>query len=491
MSSLSVALLIVLAAANLALLIVLFFRRPRINETALRAQFDLVIGEARRLEQSLRDEFGRLREESGRGATSLRTEVETRINSGMETLLQRQAEARQSTEGKLETFRGTLESKLREFGEHADARSSRRRQEQNESLSRVAEALNNQFEKLRAALDAKLGDLQAKNEQKLEEMRRTVDEKLEGTLERRLGESFKLVSERLDLVHKGLGEMQAMASNVGDLKRVLTNVKVRGTWGEVQLGMLLEQVLTPDQYDSNARPNPDSDERVEFALRLPGSKDSPVLLPIDAKFPLEDYQRLCEASERADIEGVTTAGKALEIRLRAQAKDIRDKYIAPPHTTDFAILFLASEGLYAEAIRRPGLADGLQRDYRVVVAGPTTLTAILNSLQMGFRTLALQERSSEVWKVLGAVKTEFGRFGEVIAKVKKKLDEASSHIEQTEVRTRAIGRKLREVEGLPADQAAQLLPDVSAEVDETNGETEAPEKVDLGELAETQRRLGL
>jgi DNA recombination protein RmuC len=515
--------LLVLAAANLVLLLLLCFRRPRFDDTALRQQFETAVGETRRVEQSVRDEFSRVRDESGRSAASLRDELQTRITGGLETLLGRQGEAHRATEDKLEAFRGTLENKLREFGDGSDTRLSRLRQELNDSstqtraelrqgfaefraiqgtqlaefatrLDKVGEALNQQFENLRQTLDGKLGELQSKNEQKLEEMRRTVDEKLEGTLERRLGESFKLVSERLDQVHKGLGEMQAMANNVGDLKRVLTNVKVRGTWGEMQLSLILEQILAPEQYAANVVPKPDSAERVEFAIRLPGAKDDgPVWLPIDAKFPQEDYQRLCEASERADAEGVSAAGKALELRLRAQAKDIRDKYIAPPHTTDFAILFLPSEGLYGEVMRRPGLADGLQRDYRVTLAGPSTLAALLNSLQMGFRTLAIQQRSSEVWKVLGAVKTEFGRFGGVISKVKQKLEEASSHLEQTEARTRVIDKKLREVEALPSDQAAKALPDAMAgDVEETDGCPIAAETAsDLANVATTQRRLGL
>jgi DNA recombination protein RmuC len=327
-------------------------------------------------------------------------------------------------------------------------------------IDNVGQALVQQLDNIRGTVEAKLTALQNGNELKLDEMRRTVDEKLEGTLERRLGESFKLVSDRLEQVHKGLGEMQAMATSVGDLKRVLTNVKTRGTWGEIQLGALLEQMLSPQQYAANVTPKPDSGARVEFAIRLPGRSDtdSVVWLPIDSKFPLEDYQRLVDAAERADADGVAQAGKAFEARLRSQARDIRDKYIAPPYTTDFAILFLPSEGLYAEAVRRPGLPESLQQEFRVSLAGPSTFAALLNSLQMGFRTLAIQERSSEVWRVLGAVKTEFGKFADVLAAVKKKIDEASKQIDQTGVRTRAISRTLREVEALPAEDAAQVLP---------------------------------
>ncbi len=342
-------------------------------------------------------------------------------------------------------FEQALPEQLRSQREETSNAASQLRHE-------IASSLHSGFERLdriRDTIDKKLGEIQTRNELKLEEMRRTVDEKLQSTLERRLGESFKLVSERLEQVHKGLGEMQAIASSVGDLKRVLTNVKARGTWGEVQLGALLEEVLTAEQFARNVETVPRSGERVEFALRLPGHDDGPVWLPIDAKFPQEDYQRLVEASERGDAIAVTDAGKALESRIRGQARLIRDKYIAVPHTTDFGILFLPSEGLYAEILRRPALADNIQRDFRILIAGPTTLGAFLNSLQMGFRTLAIQQRASEVWTVLGAVKTEFDKFGTVLSAVKKKLNEATDQIEQTEVRTRAITRKLRDVEGAP------------------------------------------
>ena len=297
--------------------------------------------------------------------------------------------------------------------------------------------------------------MQADNANKLEEMRRTVDEKLHATLEQRLGESFKLVSDRLEQVHRGLGEMQTLAAGVGDLKRVLTNVKTRGTWGEVQLSALLEQLLTADQFAANVAAKPGSGERVDFAIRLPGKEDgAEVWLPLDAKFPIEDYQRLIDAQEPVAIE---EAAKAIEVRLKNEAKSIREKYVAPPHTTDFAILYLPIEGLYAEALRRPGLAEVLQREYRVSLAGPTTLAAMLNSLQMGFRTLAIEQRSAEVWAVLGAVKTEFGKFGEALAHTRKKLDEASNSIAKAETRTRQLSRKLKEVEALPVADSEQLI----------------------------------
>ncbi|NIF81637.1 DNA recombination protein RmuC [Paraburkholderia sp. Cy-641] len=329
-------------------------------------------------------------------------------------------------------------------------------------LGQLTEANERRFAEVRATIEQRLKDIEANNAARLEEMRRTVDEKLHATLEQRLGESFKLVSDRLEQVHRGLGEMQTLAAGVGDLKRVLTNVKTRGTWGEVQLEALLEQLLTADQYAKNVATVPKSADRVEFAIRLPGRPEPgganmPVWLPIDAKFPREDYERLIEAQERADPVAVEEASRALEARIRAEARTIAEKYVAPPHTTDFALLFLPTEGLYAEVLRRPGLSDLLQRDYRVTIAGPTTLTALLNSLQMGFRTLAIEQRSSEVWQVLGAVKTEFGKFGDVLAKTKAQLETVTRSIEAAETRTRVMNRKLRDVEALPGDEASGLL----------------------------------
>ncbi len=324
-------------------------------------------------------------------------------------------------------------------------------------LHRVSLGMDERFERLRLAVEQRLQAIQTDNAGRLEEMRRTVDEKLHATLEQRLGESFKLVSDRLEQVHRGLGEMQTLAAGVGDLKRVLVNVKTRGTWGEVQLAALLDQVLTAGQYAANVATVPGSQERVDFAVRLPGAGEETVWLPIDAKFPIEDYQRLLDAQDRADPLAVEEAARALENRLRQEARSLREKYVAPPHTTDFAFLYLPIEGLYAEALRRPGLADTLQRDYRISLAGPTTLAALLNSLQMGFRTLAIEKRSAEVWAVLGAVKTEFGKFGEALAHTRKKLDEASNSIARAETRTRQMSRKLKDVEALPVMAEEALL----------------------------------
>ncbi|MDR5820632.1 MULTISPECIES: DNA recombination protein RmuC [unclassified Caballeronia] len=349
-------------------------------------------------------------------------------------------------------------------------------------LAQLSEANERRLGEVRATLEARLKDIEANNATKLDEMRRTVDEKLHATLEQRLGESFKLVSDRLEQVHRGLGEMQTLAAGVGDLKKVLTNVKTRGTWGEVQLEALLEQLLTPEQYAKNVATVPKSNERVEFAIKLPGRHDAPgasstsdeaatpVWLPIDAKFPREDYERLIDAQERADPAAVEDAARALEGRLRAEAKAIAQKYVAPPHTTDFALLFLPTEGLYAEALRRPGLSDALQRDYRVSIAGPTTLTALLNSLQMGFRTLAIEKRSSEVWQVLGAVKTEFGKFGDVLARTKSQLETVTRSIEAAQTRTRQMNKRLRDVEALPGERAAGLLGEASGDAPPPEGE---------------------
>ncbi len=333
------------------------------------------------------------------------------------------------------------------------------REEQAATLKRFSDSFGQRMLEVRATLETKIRDLQADNGARLEEMRKTVDEKLHATLETRLTESFRQVSERLEKVHQGLGEMQQLAIGVGDLKRVLTNVKTRGTWGEVQLEMLLEQVLTVDQYAKNVETIPGSGARVEFAIKLPGAADDgvPVWLPIDAKFPKEQYERLVEAAERADADGVLLAGRELERAVRGEAKTICEKYLSPPLTTDFAILFLPTEGLYAEVMRRPGLADDLQRTLRVSIAGPSTLSAILNSLQMGFRTLALEKRSSEVWQVLGAVKTEFGKFGTVLSNTRLTLEKAAKSIENAEVRSRQMARKLKSVEALPSETAELML----------------------------------
>ncbi|MEF8716334.1 MAG: DNA recombination protein RmuC [Candidatus Accumulibacter necessarius] len=392
-----------------------------------------------RFERELRQELAQGRQEAAKAARGDRDEQSLSLSRLAQTLAAQLAQLGKLQAQQLESFA--------------------------QQLSRLTNSNEQRFESLRLALEARLAAMQSDNALQLEEMRRTVDEKLHATLEQRLGESFKLVSDRLEQVHRGLGEMQTLATGVGDLKRVLTNVKTRGTWGEVQLEALLDQLLIAEQYGKNVATRPGSPDRVEFAIRLPGlatgeDEQRPVWLPIDAKFPLEDYQRLLDAQERADPAALETAIKALEVRLRDEARKIRDKYVEPPYTTDFAILYLPTEGLYAEALRRPGLVDSLQRDLRICIAGPTTLAALLNSLQMGFRTLAIERRSSEVWAVLGAVKTEFGKFGEALELTRRKLEQASRSIESAGVRTRQIERKLKGVEALPVIEAQLRLGDL-------------------------------
>jgi DNA recombination protein RmuC len=334
---------------------------------------------------------------------------------------------------------------------------SRNREEAGAAAKNQREELTKSLENVRSIVDQRLKQLQEDNAKQIDKMRATVDEKLHGTLEKRLGEAFKVVSDRLEQVHQGLGAMQQLASDVGGLQKVLANVKTRGGWGEVQLGALLEQVLTPEQFARNVKTRDDSSENVEFAIKLPGNEDgAPVWLPIDAKFPTEDYHRLLAAQENGDVDAIDEAIKGLETQLKKSAKDICAKYINPPKTTDFALMFLPTEGLYAEAIRRAGLVEQVQRDCRVIFAGPTTLAALLNSLQMGFRTLAIQKRSSEVWNLLAAVKTEFGKFGEALSAVKDKIDQASRKMEDVDVRSRAITKRLRDVEELPSNPQPML-----------------------------------
>ncbi|MFG6415348.1 DNA recombination protein RmuC [Roseateles sp. DC23W] len=405
-----------------------------------------------RLERELRDELGR-------SASGTRQE-----------LVQGLAQFQQVLAQGLQGSNQSLSAQALAAREAQDAAAVRNAQAQAESMQKLNDAMREQLQALSKTNDQRLAELrltveqrltaiQQDNEKKLEQMRATVDEKLHATLEQRLGESFKQVAERLEQVHKGLGEMQNLARDVGSLNRVLTNVKTRGVFGEVQLAGLLDQVFTAEQYAANVAVLPGSNDRVEFAISLPGQRQDgkPLWLPIDAKFPREDYERLLDAQERADAPAAEAAGKAIENRLRLEAKTIREKYVAPPHTTDFGILFVPTEGLYAEALRRPGLLESLQREYKVMLCGPTTLLATLTSLQMGFRTLALEKRSAEVWEVLGAVKTEFGKFGDVLAKAKKKLEEAGNTLDAAEVRTRAMTRKLKGVEALPDDASQQLL----------------------------------
>lgn len=418
---------------------------------------------AERIEKAKGESRVELAERLQSGFSGLQAGLLAQLASGREEQARRAEEIAKRADQQLGTWASTTQQGLASFAEKQENVLRLSRAELATALGGVAEKTERKLEELRGAVETKLAQIQADNAGQLEQMRRTVDEKLQSTLEHRLSESFRVVSERLEQVHKGLGEMQSIANGVGDLKKVLTNVKTRGTWGEMQLGNLLEQILTPDQFASNVATRPGNSERVEFAIKLPGKDDrieAPVWLPIDAKFPKEDYERLAEAAEAADASALECAAAQLETRIRNEAKSIRDKYIESPYTTDFAILYLPVEGLYAEVLRRPGLVDSLQRDFRVTVAGPTVLSALLNSLQMGFRTLAIQKRSSEVWGVLAAVKTEFGKFGDVIGKVQRKLQEASNVIDTAATRTRAIERQLRNVQALPSPDATDAQPEL-------------------------------
>ena len=401
-----------------------------------------------------------------------------------ETITHNMGELSNGQKAQLERFSTQLDTFEKRSSERLDAVRAElavAQKEQREVVSAAItklEASNEQkLEAVRLTVEGKLQSLRDDNTKQLEQMRQTVDEKLHSTLEKRLGESFKQVSDRLELVHKGLGEMQTLATGVGDLKKVLTNVKARGTWGEVQLGALLEQVLSQDQYECNVATK-GTGERVEFAIKLPGQdKDDQVWLPIDAKFPIEDWQRLLEAHDRGDVDAMEAAGKQLEVRIKGCAADISKKYLNPPQTTDFAILFIPIEGLFAEILRRNSLTDFIQREHRVVIAGPTTLWSILNSLQMGFRTLAIQKRSSEVWNLLAAVKTEWMKYGDVLEAVQKRLHQASDSIDKAHVRVRAVGRKLRDVQELPVAEASLLLPVDSADIDDADDDADEPESV--------------
>ena len=508
-----------------------------VNLTPLQARLEAIERNEERVERSLREEMGRNRDEAASMGKALREEVQTSLNTFGTSVREQVAEMSQVQKNQLELFAGQLSTltrgneeslgnfrqaieerhdalrttiearltafdsenahKMDQFRSEAATTAQAMRAETGESLkafndsllkhmaeiatmqagqlTRLTESSDQKLEAMRSTVDAGLKALQEDNSKKLEQMRQTVDEQLQGTLEKRLGESFRLVSERLEQVYKGLGEVQSLATGVGDLKKVLSNVKTRGIWGEVQLGNLLEQMLTPEQYGQNVATT-GTGERVEFAIKLPGPDSGSCLwLPVDAKFPQEDYLRLVEASERADTEAVEACARQLEARIRQSAREISQKYIAPPATTDFGIMYLPTEGLYAEVLRRPGMVESLQHEHRVVVAGPTTLAAILNSLQMGFRTLAIQKRSSEVWEVLGAVKTEFAKYAKMLEKVHKKLQEASHSVDDGLVRARAIERKLRDVEALPSPEGEEPL--VLADEEGVEAEAETSELV--------------
>jgi len=415
------------------LLITVLLRLGKNQQQELAAHLIGIEKAIERVERIVNDEMAKNRGENNLVARALREEVANTLSKLNESILKRMNENTTVQLTQLETF--------------------------SQQLQGLTQMNEQKLERMRETVEKQLRVLREENGSKLEEMRKTVDEKLNQTLEKRLGESFKLVSERLEMVHRGLGEMQTLASGVGDLKRVLSNVKTRGIWGEIQLENLLEQILTIEQYAKNVATKPGSNDRVEFAIKLPGrdTEESIVWLPIDAKFPQEDYQRLLEAQDQANAVLAEEAAKALENRIKSEAKDIANKYVCVPHTTEFAILFLPIEGLYAEVLRRPGLCDTIMRNYKVIIAGPTTLSALLNSLQMGFRTLAVEKRSSEVWSLLSVVKTEFGKFGDLLDKTHKKLQEASNSIDVAARKSRTIERKLKNVQELPQEEVLNML----------------------------------
>lgn len=452
MSDVFVWLLLVLAVVSvlllLALLVIQLRRRTEDPQKVLNELASLASANER-LERELRTEVQT-------SARATRADLTQGLSLFQQALLAQSSDVARTQNEQIDSFRMQLGA----MQQHVSETLQRFSDGLNEQLRQVSEGNERKLGEVRLVVEQRLTALQEGNEKKLDQMRATVDEKLQATLETRLGESFKQVADRLEQVHKGLGEMQSLAQGVGDLKHLLTNVKTRGIFGEAQLAALLEQVFTVDQYAAQIATRPGGKNTVDFAIKLPGRSDSgePLWLPIDAKFPNEDYERLLDAQQHADATGAEVAGKALEVRIRLEAKSISDKYIEPPYTTDFAILFLPTEGLYAEVLRRPGLMESLQRDHRVVLAGPTTLLAMLNSLQMGFRTLALEKRSSEVWQVLGAVKTEFGKFGDVLAKVKSQTETVLNTLNSAEQRSRVMGKALRQVEALPEAESSRLIP---------------------------------
>ncbi|MGJ7569381.1 DNA recombination protein RmuC [Variovorax sp. RB2P76] len=444
-----------LAVIQLVLVIWLLARRqPTPDHSDLLRVLATMGAASERTERELRHEIA----ESSRGA---RQETAQAFATFQRSLVQQGAEATRTQNAQLDAFSLQLASLQKTLADTL-----------NTQLQGLSDSNARRLSEVRSTMETQLAQLQQSNAAKLDEMRKTVDEKLQSTLEARLGESFKQVADRLEQVHKGLGEMQTLAVGVGNLQRVLTNVKTRGVFGEVQLEALLEQVLTPDQYAKQVETKPRSGQRVDFAIRFPGRGDdgAPVWLPIDAKFPRDDYERLIDAHERADAAGAEQAAKALEARIRTEAKSIADNYLAAPHTTDFAILFLPVESLYAEVLRRPGLMDAIQRQHRVTLAGPTTLLAMLNSLHMGFRTLALERQASEVWKVLGAVKTEFERYGEWVARIKEQVAKASDTLDKADTRAKQMRLALRKVEALPEAQSQALLPTTSGTDTDIEGE---------------------
>lgn len=422
---------LIISAVTFLAVVFLMLRKPPQEKPDLSKDFEHADKNLERAQRALQEEISRNRTELNESIGNFREELQGALSAFNKTIISQMSEMSTFNKNQLDSF--------------------------SKQLTALTQINEQKLEKVRDVVEVRLKTLQEDNTQKLEQMRQTVDEKLHSTLEKRLGESFKQVSERLEKVHQGLGEMQTLALGVGDLKKVLTNVKTRGTWGEIQLGNLLEQILTPEQYERNVITKKGSRDPVEFAIKLPGRDSDAVYLPIDAKFPKEDYERLIDAQEQSNVALIEEAAKAIENRIKLEAKNIRDKYIDPPYTTDFAVMFLPIEGLYAEVLRRQGLCEALQREYRITVAGPTTFAALLNSLQMGFRTLAVEKRASEVWTLLGAVKAEFGKFGDILDKTREKLQQATDNIELASKKSRTIETKLRKVQELPAGVKSLLI----------------------------------
>ncbi len=451
--------LILLLIVGFAFLAFFLARMPRLALSAMKSRFDFLDKGLERAERSTNEQISLNREEMNKNLDVLRNSLERRFGSFQEDNNKKFDQMRKDSVISAGRHRQEVTAGLKAFNDSilksiTEVTYLQKGQLDTFSLQleKVFESNEKRMELLRIEIDHKLKLIQEENYKQLDRIRETVEEKLQGTLEKRLGQSFRHVSERLELVHKGLGEMHSLATGVGDLKRVLTNVKTRGGWGEVQLEALLGQLLTPEQYECNVRINKNSNETVEFAIKLPGGENGnnqSIWLPIDSKFPLEDYERLVEAEEKADKFAAEKAARMLESRIKSCAREISEKYLSPPVTTHFGIMFLPTEGLYAEALRRPGLADNIQRDWRVVIAGPTTFAALLNSLQMGFHTLAIQKRSSEVWELLGSIKNEFSKFGDILEGVRMKLQQASTHMDKATTRSRAIERRLRNVQELP------------------------------------------
>ncbi len=470
-TALSLTLVLALLASLLCLVVLLLKKKPQLDFSPLEARLAGLAEGQERSDRTLREEMAKSRDESSAAARLGREELSCAIRDMREEANANRKAHREEIAASLKNFNDSVLKSVTDLSALQKAELGAVIEE----LGKLTTSNESKLEGLRSVVDGRLKEIQENNATQLDQMRATVDEKLQGTLEKRLGESFKHVADRLEQVHKSLGEMQTLATGVGDLKKLFGNVRARGAWGEVQLGALIADMLTPDQYEENVATKEGSGERVEFAIKLPGDEDGGVVfLPVDSKFPLDDYQRLVEAQEKADLVEIESSGRRLEAAVKTCAKQISEKYLEPPRTTDFGLMFLPSEALYAEVARRTGLLELVRREYRVNVCGPSTLAVTLNAFRMGFRTLAIQKRSSEVWKLLGAVKTQFGQFGDLLDKLKKKLEQATDTVDGAARKSRTIERKLRDVEVLPEPEAQALL--IAGEVEEIEAEESVAEE---------------